>query len=285
MKKKFISSFLVVMLLSSLILSITAYAQEKDQLNLENDVSSFSGDSGGDVELVKKITLESQRKDVENNDDLSVEQKEAILEKINLAENLGKEDARQALQTPQTRGYMIMHVWPSKQWNNYYCGPATGVQTMCIMTRNLTGNLYTGDQALLAGVFNTTTAGTDGIVMKNKLNDRIRAMNGVGYVVLSPSSEANMRSAVWMGMQQYDMPPILRVNCTTALGWPYTVSGGHFMNVSGCNDNAPLLYPEYEVTDPWIKHAKPANTTGKHWIRSAYVYNSTMNHFAKHFYF
>lgn len=265
MKRKLVSIFIVASLVLTCLLGTSAYA------NIPN------GDSGTDKEMLEKVTLESQREDIMDNDVWSVEEKARNIEKINMVENL-KVDSVATMSTLSEPNEIYLDIWPSKQkWDNY-CGPATTVQTLNYWDRNIT----TSNQDEFAEIFNISpnVGGTDGLVLRALVNERIE-WSGDNYVVVDLNSYSldQFGRTIFNGLYIWNMPPIFRLVCSLEQGWLYT-SSGHFMNASGYVQN---MY-NVEVTDPYIKWIDP-NSSGKYFNTRGKIYNSISAHFTHHFYY
>lgn len=235
-------------------------------LNNENQ-SIMSGDSGSE----KIITLDEQRKTVEMNTQLSQEQKNSIIEKINFAEERSKISVdNKGIDYQQADiGISVPYY---RQINNYYCGPATTKQTM----QYLIGQ--SDSQQTIASALGTTTAGTDGTKIVSYLNSH---QTENYYIITSPASANHMADCTAKCMADYFATPIVRVKMQTNQGWSYN-SNGHFMNITG--QLSPISGFEYTVVDPYIQYVDSSNTTGRYTISINVVYASVMNHFAQHFY-
>lgn len=228
--------------------------------------------------LDENLSLKEQLNVISNSKSLSEAQKQQAYEKINDIVN-GEYSNSTNLTRSNTLGYYITRAVPYfRQDEDWFCGPATTKQTIHFLTGS------SEDQGSIAEDLGTTLGGTIGANIVTYLNAR---QNAVYYVTATPASDQAMQDRLYDGLSNYHSVPILRLRMTVAQGWPYGVTTGHFLNVSGFYSGtwSNVGACQYEVTDPYIEYKVPAETDGKYRVTSTAAYAATMNHPQQEFYY
>ena len=271
MKKRLLIGFLTTTFLFTMLFGGTAYA--------------INGDAGTDATLLEEFTLDAQREVILEDDSLTAEEKAISLERIKITEYIERNGDAISINnaemisriseiapraTTNSVGFVVRPVWVSTQINNWFCGPATGVQTLNYFDRNMRETQHT-----LAAAFGTTTAGTDGLRMLREINNR---KSGLPYMVAHPTTPSSTEFFIFGGLSTFNMPPILRIRTIAGIGWDY-VTNGHFLNASGyCG-----FHRSVELTDPFIKRLHPWHS-GKYWMPLQLVHDATLRHPQRHMY-
>jgi predicted double-glycine peptidase len=132
-------------------------------------------------------------------------------------------------------GYIIYN-----QISSYNCGPAT-VQAALTY---LVGDWNTPDQSTIAQGCNTTTNGS-------YINDMVAYINRqqkkYKYTGRFNENLAGMRNALYSGVSNSNVAPIIGLTFSTSDGWPYSTNG-HFVSVYGAKSDK----SSFALADPWI---------------------------------
>lgn len=243
---------------------------------LAEDVSGPCGDSMGDIgRIPTKEEQINQAQMVLNSRTASDTEKrlaEQAIMKLNLDKPLKPTSKPKVVydeRTGKSVNLYTLEVPLHTQETDYYCGPATTLQTL-----EYHGS-YGHTQTSLARDLGTTSNGTDGLNIVDVLNTN---QNKVYYIVVNLSTKENMMGSLISSIAGISSPAVLRLNITKGGNWIYE-SKGHFMNVSGVSDT----YSVVRVTDPFIQW-KDSSSTGSYYVTSDEVYTAIDNHFARHFY-
>lgn len=278
--KKIISVVLISIICCSIVfLPASATSSNKTV----NDKVIVSDDN---VFLEKKLSLDEQLETILSSPHSTEEQKKMAIEKANYSKQVeawfSNDVSRSSISDDSTTNeYNVTRNVPYfRQQNRYYCGPATTKQTL----HYITGSSPTQDT--LANALGTTSQGTDGTRIVTYLNNNLPSSV---YFIETPYTPKSMAVTTYRSLCVTNTPPILRVNVTSdqvssshPVDWYYTTDG-HFMNISGqYTVNGHIVY---EVTDPYIEYKSSSITNGKYRIRANAVFDSTMQHFAQHYYY
>lgn len=280
-------------------------------LSVSSNLTFASADvpgGGGDGEAPgaeRRLTVDEQLREIENDDNLTDVQKAEARAKAELMKQVARLENNTALTKSQasaqmqklfddfneklslsnpvmgTMAYGYLSVPYCKQETNYYCGPATTRQTLGYYN----GLANTKSQSQIAQTLGVTST-SDGVPNAKSMRDYINAnQKSVAYLEVTNPSLAAMQS--WLdGAQLRRCPIILRMAATKNLttdkiigDWDYP-TGGHYLNVSG---QASAVV--FQVTDPYIewKKSDPIYTTGKYLVTTSQIHSVTIEHFAKSF--
>ena len=242
--KKLISIFLITTLSFSVSLPILA--------------NNVSGDSLTDINK----PVESQIKDIIENDSLTPEQKEFHIDRMTWATS-----------RKNTRNSMIfdasLNVPYFKQETTYWCGPATARQTIQFLNRTTPAS-----QSQIATSMGSTTAGSDMDQVINYINRN----TNYNYIKASANNKENMRMNFYWAMTETIAPPILRIRINNRVGnWTYTTQG-HFLNATGISRTGNMV----RVTDPYIGWINPSSS-GSYWVTFDEVHAATVAHTNQHY--
>lgn len=263
--------------------------------------STYEPAGGGDGEAPgaeRRLTVDEQLREIENDDNLTEAQKAEARAKAELMKQVARLENNTALTKSQasaqmqkvfddfneklslsnpvmgTMAYGYLSVPYCKQPNGHYCGPATTRQTLGYYN----GLANTPNQDYIAdalGVTATSGGVPNATVMRNYINVNQKS---VAYLEVTNPSLTAMQS--WLdGAQLRRCPIILRMKNVIAdpSVWYYTTDG-HYLNVSG---QASAVV--FQVTDPWIEYKRSEFTTGKYLVTTSQIHNVTLQHFAKSF--
>ena len=279
--KKIISMLLATVVSCSIVFIPASVSATSKEITENNIIKSSEN-----VFLEENLSLDEQLENILSSPNSTEEQKRMAVEKANhskqvLATYSSVSVRSSTTDDSTTSEYNATRNVPYfRQQNRYYCGPATTKQTL----HHIIGS--SPSQDALANALGTTTDGTDGTRIVSYLNDNLPSSI---YFIGTPYTPASMAVTTYMSLCVTNTPPILRVKITSdqvssshPQDWYYTTNG-HFMNISGqYTVNGHIVY---EVTDPYIAYKNSAITNGKYRIRANAVYDSTMQHFAQHFYY
>lgn len=163
-----------------------------------------------------------------------------------------------------------------KQETTYWCGPATGQQTVIALEIRSNG-LYRPTQAEVAQAIGTTTAGSSTTNIASWL-----ATKGYPYysVPVNSMSYQDIENYVYSAIKSYQKPCFggITVPSSNLGSWHYS-TGGHILNVSAIYyDGVSCNNDYFEFTDPYITWVKPEITSGKY-IISIDEYDRVMTSF------
>lgn len=270
-----------ILALTAIITATNTFYVSADILNVSDnkiakDVSGPCGDSMGDIgRIPTKEEQINQAQMVLNSRTASDTEKrlaEQAIMKLNLDKPLKPTSKPKVVydeRTGKSINVYVLGVPLHTQQTDYYCGPATTLQTL-----EWHGS-YGHTQTSLARALGTTSSGTDGLNIVDVLNTN---QNKVHYIVVNLSTKEKMMTSLISSTSGIRSPAVLRLNITKGGNWIYS-SKGHFMNVSGISDDYSTVY----VTDPFIQW-KDSSITGSYRVTGDEVYTATYNHFARHFY-
>jgi len=165
------------------------------------------------------------------------------------------EIAQEYMISPFSTSVAVRHF---PQLRDFWCGPATAQQTLDFWDRTA-ANRFT--QSQIATDMRVTSDGTDIPAIALFINSNT-SRHRVVYSRLGNASQIN--SQLFWAMQ-YNAPPILRIQ--SVAGWPYQISGGHFLNASAISVSGVNTVSQVQLTDPWVGsqwHNPGAN--GRFWI-------------------
>lgn len=224
------------------------------------------------------ISLQEQLIDVQNNTELSSEEKNLRIEKIQHLidiQNGATLNTRSTIPTSVT-----LTVQFHSQLNGDYCGPATTQQTYEYLYYMKNGRYYAPSQSAIAEKIGTTEDGTDFQPILDYLNN--------SNLACSYSS-----SWWWSNQDAYDtmvkesiadtIPVVLYASIPSSIvgrsstsdrtKWLFATSG-HYLNISGYTfTNTSTKY--YEVTDPYADRY-PNYSSGKYNVNNTVVKSGTV---------
>lgn len=244
MKKKFVLT----------ILTITVLLGANNLVALANETSGPTGGMVPPTEVI--LTNEERIEQIENDSDLTEEQKEEMIFKIT-------SDIAPYAFSPKHLGVRYF-----KQKNEYFCGPATVYQTLYYF------NKTSPSQDTIGTALGTTEAGTDGSRIPDYLNEH---QNEVNYTIVSIDNASTFRNKVDMAMNN-DYPVVLRVKFDSSSAFGYNTNG-HFLNLGGQTAGA----TRYEMVDPYYGYSAGPNSS-EYYIPYEDVYQAVIDHFAHHIY-
>lgn len=249
---------------------IGANASENDD---ENDRET-SGVSNTGVNLDQpEVTLEEQLEKVQNDPELTEEERQMHIEKIEYLISVRDGTYAEPLALSPNYGKYLEVPFCSQEADNF-CGPATTQQTYMFFKKT-----DVPSQTKIATAFGIEAEdgsgngkGTDVQQIVDYIHDKL----GVQYVQYWPNREScNMETTTTLICNSIDnkVPPILWVSVSRNYGtgrynndkgvedaskWPYPTRG-HYLNASGY-----MKYGEQiRMTDPWadrVKELKDAKT-------------------------
>lgn len=115
----------------------------------------------------------------------------------------------------------------------------------------LTGTTYAED-TIRTGC-GTSTSGTYLSNMVTYINNE--PLPYYDYIVRYKQTKATMKANLYDGVTLYNNPPIIGVHESTADGWPYTLSSGHFVIIYGAYSDESSFY----IADPWAGYKNENN--------------------------
>lgn len=260
-----------------------AFAASKNDTGYHN-VVVCGGDSMGDRDVSFTCEAQIERyQDVLKSETASETYKDTARKLINiLSRNTSKNEVINTAKTLVAQRKESGENWTRwintpmlKQETNYWCGPATTLQTL-----SATGKSGGETQSSIASKLGTTSAGTDGLNIVNLLNNK-----GLSYAVRSADDATLLWSDFLLSIER-QAPPVLRVSFSSGEGWDYSTSG-HYMSVCGVTANeggGSATNESAYIVDPYIKWIKP--NAGDNYDKSIpKVFQAIKNHWASHYYY
>lgn len=277
-----------VMLLCASAVPVNVFAEstagdDSGALNGTGEATAYEcvGDPGFGI---SHIPLEEQLDDLINDPALSDEDKEAVKEKIQEAmyfRDEGLSSGKTKNIASATYPTTTIAVPSYTQNNEYYCGPATTMQTLKYLSYVVPGGTSVPSQEDIASHIGTTKEnGTEWTRIVKYIKSFTFMGKKTSYIEYIPSSSSNMTSVIYSAItRKSPAPPILQVKVTSAnksiLGY---TTGGHYLNASGVRTVAGKN--EIQLTDPYRGRK---GLTPKYYISADDAYKITKAHWAGHF--
>lgn len=199
---------------------------------------------------------------VENDDSLSDDEKQIMIDKLN--DNFVTTKSTSSSYSPM---YLGVHYY--MQETSYYCGPATVYQTL----KYINGSSESQDD--IADELGTTVDGTDGSMIPPYLNEQ---QSDNYYVTYTITSESSLKSAIDYDMRHY-FPTILRVSLVEDSDFGY-YSAGHYLNVGGQTSGA----TEYNIVDPYYGYNNGPDSSS-YYVSFDDAYDAVVRHFKSEIYY
>lgn len=286
----------------SMVLALFPFLSVSSNLTFASADEPAGGGDGEAPGAERRLTVDEQLREIENDDNLTEAQKAEARAKAELMKQVARLENNTALTKSQasaqmqkvfddfneklslsnpvmgTMAYGYLSVPYCKQPNGHYCGPATTRQTLGYYN-GLANTPNQDDIADALGVTAISGGVPNATVMRNYINANQKS---VAYLEVTNPSLAAMQS--WLdGAQLRRCPIILRMAAkdegggNRTGGWYYTTDG-HYLNVSG---QASAVV--FQVTDPYIEYKRSEFTTGKYLVTTSQIHSVTIEHFAKSF--
>ena len=133
------------------------------------------------------------------------------------------------------------------QENNYTCGPACVKMAL----KYLTGTTYS-ETAISIGCNTTSTNGTYLSDMCTYINGE---QNSNSYVTRYNVSKTTMTDNLYDGIVLCDAPPVIGIQESTTLGWPFNLNA-HFVTVYAAKSDKSVVM----IADPWAGYISMASS-------------------------
>ena len=171
----------------------------------------------------------------------------------------------------------ILAVRHFPQLTDFWCGPATAQQTTNFFNPSLA---FT--QRYIADRMGTTAAGSDMAQITRFVNQNIAGHHYIYRRVTNASIIFNnLISAL-----NWNVPPVIRIETPANINWPYRITSGHFVNVTGVQLDPWGGAVSFRITDPWC--SSPAgrwqtpNRNGMFWVSPADLFGAMNTGFSWH---
>ena len=236
-----------------------------------------------DVSATRELTVEEQMQIILNDQTLSLEDREFHAARIALFEFSGdlRYDSNLLPEAIQSRieSYVInprirstgiaLSFRQSAQLTNWWCGPATAAQTLRYWNQGAYNTLTRyarSAQHEIAFRFGMITQAQrqthednlrsgrvpDLGMITSFVNNQNSAHNRHRYVATRLTNRTTINNNIISALRM-DIPPIIRMETPNANVWPYTISGGHFLNITGVQtDSSGVNVQHVLFTDTWM---------------------------------
>lgn len=238
----------------------------ENEADINESDENLEGPTGGMlIPGEKYVTNEERIQMVENDDSLSDDEKQIMIDKLN-GNFLTTKSSRS---TRSSYSPMYLGVKYYKQETSYYCGPATVYQTL----KYINGSSESQDD--IADALGTTEDGTDGSNIPPYLNEQQSENDYIAYTI---TKESRLKNAINFDMK-FGYPTILRVKLTKDSEFGYK-SNGHYLNVGGQTAGG----EEYDIVDPYYGY-KNGPSSSSYYVSFDAVYTAVTSHFKSEIYY
>jgi len=233
------------------------------------------------VSMSGEMTVEEQIQVILNDNHLSAEEREFLLNRIALFEFSGDlrydthllpESIRSyiendVLASPRARSAgMTLPVRHIPQLTDWWCGPATVVQTLSYWNLSganaLANNARTTQHgaAYRLGMINTNQRNTPEANLTNGPIPDLAMLSafvnghstGRHFYVATRLNARNTINNNIISALRTGIPPMIRMESANTNVWPYTTNG-HFLNITGMQtDSSGVNIQSVMFTDPWV---------------------------------
>ena len=148
------------------------------------------------------------------------------------------------------------------QLRNYWCGPATALQTLDFSDRTAANS--TTQAAIASGMgSNLTQGGTDIPTIVNAVHSRTSNRRLIHSRITNQTAIGNN---ILLAID-HGITPIVRFETVSSANWIFSIGFGNFANVSGMSTDNSGFVSHVQLTDAWVgsQWFRPG-TSGTYWV-------------------